>query len=157
MVVSSTVQNRTFQSGITSKQDLNTFKTMRRTIYLAGPVEKVDDATTWRENVIKEYRNVEFINPMDHNFDSTEDRYEIFFTSLRAVQLSDFVIVNYVPGAETYGTPIEAFWAWLNGVPVLTWSLEDPEDMPSFLVTISDNISNIVRDLVQEGWTYDSH
>lgn len=123
----------------------------RRTVYLAGAIERSDDPDSWRNELEEEFKHVRFINPMDSGIDPHEEPYRLVWWCFRQVQFSDYVIVNYEKGVETWGTPMELLWAWLQGVPVLLWTIEDPEDMPAFLKVMTDVGHEDVGELIKAG------
>lgn len=130
---------------------------MRRKVYLSGPIERADDPESWRSNVEKSFGNIEFINPVKMNFDPWEDRHEMVWEQLKTIRSCDFLLVNYIPEVETYGTPMEMMWAFIQGVPVMTWSDVDPCNMPTYAVMFSDYISSSVDECMMKGWEYDAH
>lgn len=130
---------------------------MRREVYLSGPIERSEDPRTWREEVDEEFGNVSFFNPLDMGLDPWEDRYELVWKQLRRIETCDFVLVNYIEGVETYGTPMEMMWAFLNNTPVITWSMIGPEHMPVYAVVFSDEIHRNIHDCMESGWEYNSH
>lgn len=130
---------------------------MRRKVYLSGPVEKADDPETWRTRMVENFENIEFFNPVEMGLDPWEDRYQLVWEQLATIRNCDYLFVNYIPGVETYGTPMEMMWAFINNVPVITWSDVDPEDMPVYAVMFSDYINDRLARCMAKGWEYDSH
>jgi len=130
---------------------------MRRKVYLSGPIERSDNPETWREEVEDEYNTINFFNPFDLGLDPEEDAYELVWRELDAIRHMDFLLVMYEKGVETYGTPREMFWAWMNCVPVIVWSVEDPEDMPVYATIFSDFIHENIDVCMREGWSYNAY
>lgn len=130
---------------------------MRRKVYLSGPIERVDDPETWRDEIEGEYENIEFINPCNWNLDSWEDRFELVWKELSIIRKVDFLFVNYIKEVETYGTPMEMLWAFMNNTPVVTWSLHEPEYMPVYSVMFSDFIHDDAEECIRKGWEFNSH
>lgn len=125
---------------------------MRRRVYLAGAMHNADDSNTWRDEMKEEFENIEFIDPTDFDLDPVEDRHEIVWKEFRAIANCDFVFHNYQEGVATYGTPVEIAWAYFNNIPVLTWSIIEPEEMPLYAVIFSDRIHDDAETLIRSGW-----
>lgn len=127
---------------------------MRRRVYLSGAMERADDPNTWRDEMKEEFQHVEFIDPTDFGLDPYKDRYELVWKEFRIIMNCDFVFHNYIKGMETYGTPIEIAWAYFNNIPVMTWSLHEPEEMPMYAVVFSDRIHDDAETLIRSGWDH---
>jgi len=123
-------------------------------VYLSGPIQNAECPNQWRIEVEQKYNNIEFLNPFDLGLDPLEDQYELVWRELDAIRHVDFVLVKYTPGVETYGTPIEMFWAWINSIPVVVWTEEHPEDLPVFARMFSDAIKAELDACIQKGWEY---
>lgn len=133
-------------------------KGLRRQVYLSGAIHASDDPWSWRDDLIDEYGYINFISPVDIQdsavVNNREERYnrkwEVVMNDLRSIALSDAMLVYYEQDVETYGTPIECFYAWMSGVPVIVYSEVEKKDMPLFLLCFSDFISDDIEDCVEK-------
>lgn len=121
---------------------------MRMKIYLSGPVHNSEDPNSWRLELQDEFGHYNFYNPYEEQKELFEEGYiyKGIMKQLRVIQLCDAILINYIEGKETWGTPVEMFWAYLNGVPVVTWSITDPDNLPPYLLVFSDYICEDIEE-----------
>lgn len=127
----------------------------RAMVYLSGSVEKVDDENGWRKEVQDEYGYYNWYNPVEElEYDtplSPAEKDAMVMQQLRKVKLSDFLLVKYVEGQETWGTPTEVRCAFTNGVPIVVWTDEDEQDIPNYLFVFADFISDTLEKCLRVG------
>lgn len=109
-------------------------------VYLAGSVQFVEDGKTWREEIIKKYPNIIFISPYEGPYSWETEKSKAFIWCKHQVLRSDFVLIRYERGEETWGTPSETVWAWEQGIPILAWQTKTPCEIPNFLDVMADEI-----------------
>ena len=130
----------------------------RTRIYLSGPVESYDTPNQWRDELVNEYEYYMFYHPLEeHTFElplSESERYMMVMQQLRQVNLSDILLVRYIHDVETWGTPIEIFWAYTCGVPVVVWLADNDmemRDLPNYLCVFADRIEGDIETALRWG------
>jgi len=119
----------------------------RKRIYLSGPIEQSDDPYRWRYEIQENRAFYEYIDPTDH-IDVTVDemqndpyaRYYIAVECLRQITLADGVLIYWGEPEVTWGTPIEQYYAWLNGVPNVVFTEGNDVEIPGFMEVFADEI-----------------
>jgi hypothetical protein len=116
------------------------------TIYLAGPVNYLDDGgASWRKEVIDEYGDIfDFKNPLDQYNVPVEDltvvdesdsrvadtgyvtHTEIVESDKQMLRESDGVLIGYVK-VKSIGTPMECMWAHDRRYPIGLWIRDDTD------------------------------
>lgn len=116
-------------------------------IYLAGHVDNVDDATSWRDEVIDKYGvdGLNFVNPVEEFSEYGDNPGAVVSWCLERAKECDGILVggwkNDVP---TFGTTRELHVANFNGRPVVMCYDGDPEDISYF---IHDCITGVVKNM----------
>lgn len=123
----------------------------RKNVYLSGPIENESNPNIWRKELEEEFPVYNFYNPCDEEYDN---KHHMVIEQLRIVALSDFVLVNYVHDTETWGTPMEILWAYIKGIPIIVWTIENDEKIPDYLDIFSDYIHEDVERCLKTGWGY---
>lgn len=90
-------------------------------IYLAGPIFGASDeqAHGWREELIGSNPDVVFVNPMVRDYRGREDEN---VNSIVEDDKADITGVDYViawAADPSWGTAMEIFFAWSQGIPVI--------------------------------------
>lgn len=107
---------------------------MTATVYLCGAINNFEDAGRIHDQIrtaAREYADLDFdwIDPLDFevNLDDPED---VVKTDLAAVERVDALFVYYVPGVESWGTPMEVKHAGEVGTPVVTYQTDETDRSP---------------------------
>lgn len=139
------------------------------TVYLSGPIRKVDDSgREWRDEMIEYYGDeFNFRNPLDRfdpdrqrllndpeNFDEDYDGTQIlpseFVTGDKAdIQLSDIMFVG-LPDEIARGTSMEMYFAYAVGVPYFVWNMDSQEEsgwVVHHAEYIDDDSENVMQEL----------
>ena len=123
-------------------------------IYLSGPVEKAENPESWRDELIREYSYFNFYHPTKaHEFTLPLDeaeKYMMVMTQLRQINLSDILLVRYYK-EETWGTPVEMFWAYTCGVPVVVWNASNSDEIPAYVSVFADGIDASIEKCIRMG------
>lgn len=109
------------------------------------------------------YTYYDYFNPVDHlnvtkeeMRDSEYARYYVFTECLRQISLSDCVVIRYSDNQVTWGTPVEQFYCWMNGVPNVVYTDVDVEELPGFMRVMADGIESeekkVLRALEELSW-----
>lgn len=126
-----------------------------KTIYLSGPIRyKQDNGSQWREKIIEDYPEYNFINPLDHfdpdadgleklkpsqeigdidteNFDP--EKYildsEIVNSDKLEISRSDAVLVGLYD-VIARGTSMEIMYAFMMDIPVYVWTIDYQDASP---------------------------
>lgn len=100
--------------------------------YLAGPVlDAEDNGQSWRDDVKDSYDQFEWLDPLDKyvHSEAIEDDEEwlpemIVEEDLAMIDEADFLLVRY-DGQQTFGTPMEMFYASERNIPVfVVWAAD---------------------------------
>lgn len=99
---------------------------MKRTIYLAGPMESVSfgEAKKWREEAIHLLPNWNCLDPCRRlHSGRVEEMKSIFELDLRDINESDTILVNLSqPTIAMHGTAMEIFYAaYVRRIPVVAF------------------------------------
>lgn len=115
-------------------------------VFLSGPIEKVDDFTTWREKTKRMTDIFEFVDPTDLNWVKGVNDTQMVEECKRLVRESDGVLIRHMSGQNTCGTWHEQQIAWQNNIPVTLVTDETDEEMFRFAkyhtMSIVDNIED---------------
>lgn len=121
-----------------------------KTVYLAGSVQFVEDGKTWREKIMDDYSDVNWVSPYNSPYTWTDDKHEAFMWCKQQVLRSDAVLIRYKKGEETWGTPSEMIWAWEYGVPVYVWQISPPGIVPNFVEVAAESIDKKLERIIEE-------
>jgi len=124
---------------------------MRRTVYLAGPMEHVskEDAEGWRQTAARLLWHSSCTKVLDptrrvHNF---EQRYmrRIFELDLRDIQESDIILANLDnPTVAKHGTAMEVFYAaYVLRKPVVAFKEDKATIHPFFESLVTEWRSDV--------------
>ena len=112
-------------------------------IYLSGPVEQSEDPNSWRKEIQEKHTFYNYIDPVEHievQLEGEYWRYRLVAECLHAVNLSDGVLIYWGKSEVTWGTPIEQYYAWLNGVPNVVYTDGNDVEIPAFMHVYADDI-----------------
>lgn len=105
-------------------------------IYLSGPINEGENPHEWRDEIVQEWPEIDWINPFKlHNIPNDELRervQEVIDIDLRKIKESDAVLLRRIHNYNLSGASIEAREAFINEVPVIVWNTEKTE-IPLFL------------------------
>lgn len=120
---------------------------MRKKIYLSGPVEQSDDPNAWRNELVEDLGYYRFIDPTKAFNITLEDirenehtRYYLVMRCLRGIAVSDGVYIDWSKPEITWGTPIEQFFAWISGIPIVVYTGDNDHQIPAFMEVFADDI-----------------
>jgi nucleoside 2-deoxyribosyltransferase len=92
---------------------------MRKKVYLAGPIFKVEDPATWRSAVATALAvNWEAVDPIALEA-SIEEPDKLVATDLRAIRQCHAMFARV--DVPSWGTAMEIFFAASIGIPVIGW------------------------------------
>jgi len=119
----------------------------KNSIYLCGPIRKVeDDGRGWRNNLIEEYSNeFNFVNPLDRydpedqevlndpsDFSNNSEKEQILpseyvMSDKLAIQQCEFVFVG-LPDVVARGSCMESMYAYMKGIPFFLWTIDEQKE-----------------------------
>jgi nucleoside 2-deoxyribosyltransferase len=125
---------------------------MKRTVYLAGPMEHVslEESTGWRNiaELMLWNNEVQTLNPCRriHNFDKRYMK-RIFELDLRDIQESDIILVNLDnPKVAKHGTAMEVFYAsYVLRKPVVAFKADASVIHPFFESLVTEWRSDVTK------------
>lgn len=149
-------------------------------VYLAGAVKETDDPHTWRDDAtefIAQGGHVEALDPLD-KYDSTGDDLDtedgdnlgvyddgIIKGDLDMIVEADAIVAHHPEACETWGTPMELFFARMCEMPVaLAWGSDTTvsswgqvtaeyivDDWRDTIMYIEDQLTEADPDYVESG------
>lgn len=118
----------------------------RSGVYLSGPIRCVDDnGVEWREQLIEDYPEMEFNNPLDNytpeeheilndpiDFDKNSEKKQVlpaeYVTEDKMmINESDAVFLG-LPGEIARGSMMETMYAVMKNIPVFVWVIDGQEE-----------------------------
>lgn len=115
-------------------------------IYLSGPIRCVEDnGVPWRDNLINDYPEYDFLNPLDNyspdeddilndpvDLDPESDRRQVIpedYVSQDKLMIDrcDYFFLG-LPNEIARGSLMEAMYAHSQGVPIFVWNMEGQEE-----------------------------
>lgn len=99
-------------------------------VYLAGPIFDAPESDEIRERIIRHIEletvgEMVVLNPADFETDDMT-AHQVVLKDLTHIRMSDALFVYVIPGRETWGTPMEVFFAAKQcDIPVVAWVVED--------------------------------
>lgn len=114
-------------------------------VYLSGPIRCVEDnGVQWRQELINDYPNIGFNNPLDNHspeeeeilndpihLDENSDKRQVLpseYVTDDKMQIneSDAVLVG-LPEVISTGTKMEMMYAYMRGIPIFAWIMDNQE------------------------------
>ena len=119
-------------------------------VYLARPIDKTSDATVKYMQLVRELadsprlhtRSISFYAPglafvlagsLDHS-----TSHDLMLSNLDVLAHSDVLVIEYVPGIESWGVPQEALIVSMTDVPILVLSPVMYTELPVCLKALVD-------------------
>lgn len=143
-------------------------------VYLGGPIQHADDdGHGWREQIIEDYPEIEFNNPLDKydpslddvevlhdpsNFDAESEKEQITPTEYVAedkIQIcqSECLLVG-LPEIISRGTCMEMMYAYDRNIPFYVW-IQDEQVESGWVYDHAESVEEDRDDLVEDIKTYE--
>jgi hypothetical protein len=138
-------------------------------VYLSGPIRCVEDnGIEWREELIEDYPEIEFNNPLDNfspethdilndpaDFDEDSEKTQVMPSEY---VMEDKIMINEsdvlflgIPDEIARGSMMETMYAYLRGIPFFVWTIDGQQesgwifDQAEFMSNDRDEVINEVK------------
>lgn len=136
-------------------------------VYLSGPIRCVEDnGHEWRKELIEDYPEIDFNNPLDNfdpethdilndpiEFDEDSDKQQVLpseyvMEDKIMINESDVVFLG-LPEAIARGSCFESMYATLRGIPLFVWAIDNQTES-GWIRHHAEFMSNDRNDVMQE-------